>query len=155
MLSPEQLLGPDCSVIYLPSWLLENDGEPWNPEIRLLVCQFHSSWILRVSHRIVALGGIPAICFLPFFPWFPVLSPQGTASPSLLLLGVLTHLWLRALLFSTLVSEREVHLSALTLLSSTCDTQPSISHLLPVCPIFSCLFRTWIVMITTGLYEAW
>ena len=73
------------------------------------------------EHGIVtALGGIPALCFLTSILWLHILSPQGTARPSLLLLRVWTQVWQRALLFSTLVSERLRHLSVLTLPSSTC-----------------------------------
>lgn len=64
--------------------------------------------------RVTALGGIPALCFLTCFLWLRVLSPQGTARPSPLPLGVLTHVWQRALLFSTLVSDRDA-CSVLTL----------------------------------------
>lgn len=66
--------------------------------------------MLRVFHRVTALGGIPALCFLTCILWLHALSLQGTARPSLLLWGVLTHVWQRALLFLTLVSEREASL---------------------------------------------
>lgn len=77
-------------------------------------------------------------------------SPQATARPSRLLLGVLTHQWQRALLFLTLVSERSI---SLILSSSTCCPQPSISHFLLCTPHL--LMPLWVLDCNDNHWPLW